>query len=152
MHACTRWPRARRVQCTTRADGAFVEESISSVINDPSKTSPPNEMGEAEYMLAMVTNDQERDAVTTASDGDTSPRWLKVCKKKSRRKAMKTEIQGTLDLNAVRSIEKEKITIIIDPGAAISVMPKDVVPHVPKSGESENKFNRVANGSTSEAR
>ena len=51
----------------------------------------------------MVNNDQEREVVsTTALDGDVNPRWLKVCKKWSKKKTTRTDAQETLDLNAVR--------------------------------------------------
>ena len=62
----------------------------------------------------MVTDDQEREDVpTTASGGDVSPRLLKECKKRSKQRAMRTEDQEMLDLNAVHNVHEEKITITI---------------------------------------
>ena len=111
-----------------------MEESISSVINETVDDRSPQARDE-EYMLAMVSDEHEREDVsTTASDGDENPRWSKMCKKKTRRRAMETEVQETLDSNTVHNIDEEKITITIDSGAAISAMPKDMLPTVPKSG------------------
>ena len=68
-----------------------MEESISSVITEPLGGKSP-EVNDEEYMLAMVTNDQEREDVsTTASDEAVNPRWLKVCKKRWNKKSMRTE-------------------------------------------------------------
>ena len=81
-------------------------------------------------MLAMVTNDQERENVsTTASDENVNPRWLKVCKKRSKKEAMRTEAPETLDLNSVHNIDEEKkITITIDSGAAASAIAQGPAP------------------------
>ena len=69
-------------------------------------------MSNEEYILAVVTDDQEgEDATTTDSDGDVSPKWLKMYKKRSKKKAMRTEDQETLDLNAGHKVNEEKITI-----------------------------------------
>ena len=116
--------------------------SVSEPVEDKSP-----EVNDEEYMLSMVNNDEEREDVSsTTSERDVNPRWLKVCKKKSK-KMMRMETQETLDLNAVHSTDEEKITITIDSGAAASAMPKDMLPNVPKSAETRNKFYWVANGS-----
>ena len=66
-----------------------------------------------ECMVAMVTNGQEREDVsTTALDGEVNPRWLTVCKTWS--KKMRTEAQEALDWNAVHNIDEDKITITIN--------------------------------------
>ena len=122
----------------------FVEESILSVSNELVENESLA-MSNEEYTMAMVTDDQAREDVsTTASDGDVNPMWLKVCNKRSRKTAMRTEDQETLDLNAVHNVHEDKITITTDSGAEVSAMLRDTLPNVPKSGEPENKFYRVA--------
>ena len=56
---------------------------IFSVISEtPGDKSP--ELNDEECTVAVVANNQERkDVSTTSSDGDVSPGWLKVCKKRS---------------------------------------------------------------------
>ena len=67
----------------------FVEEWISTVINEL-LGDMSSAVGNEQYMLAKVTEDQEREDVsTTASDGDRSARWLKVCKKRLKKKEKK---------------------------------------------------------------
>ena len=89
----------------------FVETSISTGIFER-LVNTSSEVSNEEYVLAVVTDDQEgEDATTTDSDGDVSPKWLKVCKKRSKKKAMRTEDQETLDLNAGHKVNEEKITI-----------------------------------------
>ena len=88
----------------------------------------------------MVNNDQTREDVsTTTSDGDVNPGWLKVCMKRSK-KTIRTDAQATLDLNAVHSIDEEKMTITMGSGAAVSAMHRDMLPKVPERGGPENKF------------
>ena len=89
----------------------FVETSISTGIFEL-LVNTSSEVSNEEYVLAVVTDDQEgEDATTTDSDGDVSPKWLKMCKKRSKKKAMRTEDQETLDLNAGHKVIEEKITI-----------------------------------------
>ena len=52
-----------------------MEESSSSVSNEPC-VDKSDEVNDEEYMLAIVTNDQAREDVsTTASDGDVKCNW-----------------------------------------------------------------------------
>ena len=53
-------------------------------------------------------------------DGDVSPRWFKVCKKRSKKATMWTEAQEVLHLTAVFTVNEEKITITV---AAVSSIP-----------------------------
>ena len=81
-----------------------MEGSFFSVISEPAEDKSP-EVHDEEHMLPMVNHDQEREDVsTTVSDGDVNPRWLKICKKRSKQK---TEAQETLDVSAVRNIDEE---------------------------------------------
>ena len=59
---------------------------------------------------------------------------LKACKKRSKKATMRTEASEMLDVNALHNINDEKITIPKDSGAAVSAMPKDMHPNVPKCG------------------
>ena len=52
--------------------------------------------------------------------------------------------QGTVESNAVHNINDEKITITIVSGAAVSAMPKNMLPSVVQSENCENKFYRRA--------
>ena len=71
-------------------------------------------------MLTTVADDQEQEDVSsTASDRDMSPRWLKLCKKKSKMPAMWTVAQEMFDLNALHRV---KITITTDSGVAVSAV------------------------------
>ena len=119
----------------------------SSVINEPLEDKSP-EVNDEEYMLATMTDDQERENwSTTASDGDVNPRWLKVIVKRSK-KTMRTEAPVTFDWNAPTMSTRRKRPR--SPWIQIrssSAMPKHMLPNVPKSGRPENKFYRVANGS-----
>ena len=103
----------RPVQCTTRVDGALWRNRPLPVASAPLQVKS-FEVSNEEYTLAMVTDDQEREDVpTTASGGDVSPSLLKVCKKRSKKRATRTEDQEMLDLNAVHNVHEEKITITI---------------------------------------
>ena len=94
-------------------------------------------MTRKEDMLAMVNNDHEREVSTTSVDGRVNPRWLKVCKNKSKKENMRPEAQETLDLHAVHNNDEDKISITVDSGAAVSSMPKDMLPNVPERGARE---------------
>ena len=48
---------------------------------------------------------------------------------------------------ALTQCDEEETMFTFASGAAVSAMPKDMLPNVPKSGGPENKFHRVATGS-----
>ena len=119
----------------------LVEESISSVVKE--LLDDRSACMRDENMLATVTDDQEQEDVSTAAPhGAVSPRWLKVCQKRPKKAATRTEAQEMLDFTAVQNVNEEKITIAMDSGAAVSFSQD-----VPKNGGPENRFCRVANGS-----
>ena len=74
MHACRPWQRATR--CGARQEwmvlcGGMDTSFINELFEDKS-----SDVSNEEFMLSMVTDDQERDDVsTTASDGNVSPTW-----------------------------------------------------------------------------
>ena len=133
VHVCTRWQRARRGPYATRVDGALWRSHQRTL---QGQVHPNEQRG----VHACHAYDQEREDVsTTASDGDVNPRWLEVSKKRSKKEALRTEAQETLDINAVHNIDEEKLTITIDSGAGVSVMPKDMLLNVTKSGGPEKQ-------------
>ena len=77
-------------------DGGIDHFSCHEFLEDKSP-----EVNDEEYVLATVTSGQEREDLSHGWFGDANPRWLKLCRKTSRKKAMRTESQETLDLNAV---------------------------------------------------
>ena len=93
----------------------FVVKSISPVTNELREDNT-SDASSGKCILAMVTDDREREDVsTTASDGDVS-----VCNKRSKKRATRTEDQEMLDLSAVHNSNEEKITITIDSGTVAS--------------------------------
>ena len=95
-----------------------------------------SDLKDEEYMLAQLTDEHEPD------DG-----WSNV-RSRRRKKITKKGITDEMpELNAVHDVNDEKITGTSDSGAAVSAMPKDMVPNVPQSETCENKFYRVANRS-----
>ena len=101
----------------------LVEESISSVVKE--LLDDRSACMRDENILATVTDDQEQeDVFTAAPHGAVSPRWLKVCQKRPKKAATRTEAQEMLDFTAVQNVNEEKITIAMDSGAAVSALPK----------------------------
>ena len=93
----------------------------------------------------MVTDQEREDVSTTSSDGDVSPLWLKV--RRSKKKAMMTEEQEMLDLDAVHAQRQRGE----DHDHKLSSSISHAQGHAPKHAEErerlENKSYRVAGGS-----